>query len=108
MDTIYERVQLPAVYIAYKIPELTNKDIYPLELLSLILSNGRSSRLYNKIVYEQKISKSVQTWIWDLELGGLFMVSSTGMKNSSLDTVKKLMDDELLKVKEKGVSKNEL
>lgn len=107
-DTIYDRVQLPAIYIAYKIPELTSKDIYPLELLSLIMSNGKSSRLYNKIVYEQKISKSIQTWIWDLELGGLFLISSTGMKNSNLDTVKEMMDDELVKVKEQGVTKNEL
>jgi predicted Zn-dependent peptidase len=107
-DTIYDRVQLPAIYMAYKIPEVTSKDIYPLELLSLILSNGKSSRLYNKMVYEQKISKSVQTWIWDLELGGLFMVSSTGMKNSSLDSMNKLMDDELLNIKEHEVSINEL
>lgn len=108
VDIIYDHVQLPGLYIAYKTPELTSNEIYALHLLSQILSNGKSSRLYKKIVYEQKISKSVLTYLWSLELGGLFMISSIGMRNSNLHTIREFIDKELLDVKENSFSEEEL
>ena len=56
-DTVFEKVQLPALYIGYKIPGTVSNDIYALEMLSSILSDGKSSRLYKKIVYENKRSE---------------------------------------------------
>ncbi len=86
-DTIYDNVQLPAVYIAYKIPGLKHKDAQAIELLSMILGDGRSSRLYNEIVYNRKIAKTTGAFVWDNEIGGLLVVYSTGFKNSNTDTM---------------------
>ena len=86
-DTIYDNVQLPAVYIAYKIPGLKHKDAQAIELLSMILGDGRSSRLYNEIVYNRKIAKTTGAFVWDNEIGGLLIVYSTGFKNSNTDTM---------------------
>lgn len=86
-DTIYDNVQLPAVYIAYKIPGLKHKDAQAIELLSMILGDGRSSRLYNEIVYNRKIAKTTGAFVWDNEIGGLMIVYSTGFKNSNTDTM---------------------
>ncbi len=86
-DVIYDNVQLPAVYIGYKIPGTTSKDIYALEMLSLILGDGRSSRLYRDIVYERKSAKSTGSFLWDNEVGGLLIVFATGFKNTNTDSL---------------------
>jgi predicted Zn-dependent peptidase len=86
-DTIYDNVQLPAVYIGYKIPGLRHSDIYALEILSMILGDGRSSRLYNEIVYKKKSAKTTGSFVWINEIGGLFIVFSTGFKDSDPDTI---------------------
>lgn len=86
-DVIYDNVQLPAVYIGYKIPGTTDKDIQALEILSMILGDGRSSRIYKDIVYENKSAKSAGSFIWDNEIGGMFIVYATGFKDTHPDSL---------------------
>jgi predicted Zn-dependent peptidase len=86
-DVIYDNVQLPAVYIGYKIPGTTNKDIQELEMLAMILGDGRSSRLYRDIVYDKKSAKSAGSFIWDNEIGGMFIVTATAFKNTNADSL---------------------
>ena len=48
--------RLPSVSIAYHVPNHTSADAPVLELLSTVLSEGRASRLYRKLVYEQQVA----------------------------------------------------
>jgi zinc protease len=48
--------QLPIVELAWHVPNHTSADAPALELLSTILSEGRASRLYRKLVYEQQVA----------------------------------------------------
>jgi predicted Zn-dependent peptidase len=107
-DTIYEKVQLPALYIGYKIPAVTSEETYALNLLSSILTSGRSSRLYNELVYKKQFAKSVGSFVWDLELGGLFIINAIGMKNSNLKEIEDIITSEIEKVKSEMVSAHEL
>jgi zinc protease len=107
-DTIYDNIQLPALYMGYKIPSIKDKDIHALELLALVLGDGRSSRLYNNIVYEKKMAKSCGSFLYDNELGGLFIVSSTGFKSTNLDSLEKNITDIIESVKTAEVSDAEL
>lgn len=86
-DVIYDNVQLPAVYIGYKIPGTTNKDIQELELLAMIMGDGKSSRLYRDLVYDKKSSKSAGSFIWDNEKGGMFIITATAFKNTNADSL---------------------
>ena len=47
---------LPAVVLTYHVPEAGTPDLYALEVASNILSNGESSRLYRRLVYEKQIA----------------------------------------------------
>lgn len=107
-DTIYDNVQLPALYMAYKIPGMKDKDIHALEILSMILGDGRSSRLYNNIVYTKKMAKSSGAFVFDNELAGFFIVSSTGFKNTNLDSLEKEITSIIEGVKTGEVSDKEL
>ncbi len=48
--------QLPFAAIGYHVPNLTHPDAYALEVINNILSAGRSSRLYQELVYKQQIA----------------------------------------------------
>jgi len=48
--------RLPIVDLAWHVPNYTSSDAPALELLSTVLSEGRASRLYRKLVYEQQLA----------------------------------------------------
>jgi zinc protease len=50
-----EQAQLPLVNIAWHVPNHTSPDAPALELLSTVLSSGRTSRLYQQLVYEKRM-----------------------------------------------------
>ncbi|TKB35003.1 MAG: insulinase family protein, partial [Nitrospira sp.] len=51
--------QVPFVMMGYRVPNFTSEDSYALDILDSILSHGKSSRLYQSLVYEQKSSLAV-------------------------------------------------
>jgi zinc protease len=68
---------LPALAITYHAPAFNHPDAFPLEILSQILSEGQSSRLYQSLVYQQQLVTSINANA-DLRLDpGLFTI--TGM-----------------------------
>ena len=54
--TLQEPWPLPAVVVAYHITYDGNPDSYPLHIAGKVLSDGESSRIYKKLVYEQQIA----------------------------------------------------
>ena len=53
---VQREAQFPYILMNYHVPNWQSADAYPLELLSCILSAGRSSRLYHDLVYQQKLA----------------------------------------------------
>jgi zinc protease len=51
--------QVPFVMIGYRVPNFTSEDSYALDILDSILSHGKSARLYQSLVYEQKSALAV-------------------------------------------------
>jgi predicted Zn-dependent peptidase len=107
-DVIYDNVQLPAMYMAYKVPGATSKEIYALEVLSMLLGDGKSSRLYNTIVYEKKLAKSISSFVWDNEVGGMLIISATGFKNTNLDELEKEITNQINKIINEEIQVDEM
>lgn len=53
-----KEAELPYVLIAYHVPSIPDDDSYALDVLSTVLSGGKSSRLYRSLVYEKRIALS--------------------------------------------------
>jgi zinc protease len=51
--------QVPFVMLGYRVPNYTSDDSYALDVMESILSRGKSSRLYQSLVYDQKLSLAV-------------------------------------------------
>jgi len=84
--------QIGVVMLGFHIPEASNKDIHALRVLSLILSGGESSRLYEKIVREKKLAVQVGGQLVIREDPGIMMLFG-----AYLDGAKgKSVEDELM------------
>ena len=53
---VKKEAQLPVIYVGYHTPNFRSPDAYPLEVLSTLLSAGRTSRLYQRLVYEGRLA----------------------------------------------------
>jgi zinc protease len=54
-----KEAELPFLLLFYHAPNLQNADSFALEVLSVILAGGRSSRLYHELVYEKRLVRGV-------------------------------------------------
>jgi len=106
-EEIYDNIQLPMVLQAYHIPSQTDPDYYAVEMLTKILADGQSSRLYKALVDNQQIALQSGAFTIPTEHPGLFIamaLSNTGIGPDQLSTS---MDEEIKKVQEELISDRE-
>lgn len=107
-DTIPDRIQLPAVVQAYRIPAIGTPDFYAVDMVNRLLSNGNSSRLNRSLKDEQQKAIYVGAFSFPFEQPGLaimFAVANSGIPVSALESA---MDAELKRVQTEGVPEAEL
>jgi zinc protease len=103
-----KNANVPAVFVTYTIPNSTDKDMPVLELLGKILTDGESSRMYNRLVKEEKAAVVVFGGT-DVRRGpGLFRFISAANVGVDIGKCEQLIFDEVEKVKKEGIADKEL
>lgn len=100
-------IQIPAVGIAYRIPGFKERDAYVLDMVSTYLSDGKSSKLYKKIVDEQKQGLQVGAINIGQEDYGMYLVYALPVGETSLDVLVTEMEEEILKMRTEMISEND-
>jgi zinc protease len=106
-DTIFDNIQLPAVIQTYRIPAQGTDDFYAVSMLSQLLSQGQSSRLYKALVDEQQKAVFVGNFPLPMEDPGVsiaFGVCNVGVDPAALEEG---MDAEVAKVQNELISEDE-
>ncbi len=106
-DVLKDNTPLPASLHAWRAPKETDPDAYPLELLGNILSTGRSSRLYKRLVEKEQVAMEVEAFPYLLEKAGVLGVYAVGQQGVTLDQLDALITEEVEKVKAEGVTEDE-
>ncbi len=106
--TAQDDVELPRLYLSWHAPGFYQSDEAELNLVADILSQGKSSRLYHALVHEREIAQDVAAYLSGNELSGMFLVQATARPGVGLDELEAAVDDELARLQEKGVTKEEL
>ncbi len=108
IDTAYDNnIQIPAILAAYRTPGLTSKDSKILEMASGVLSNGKSSRMYKKMVDDKKNALAVGSFNYSLEDYSVYFTYALPNNETPLDTLLKDMDDEIIKLQNNLISEQE-
>ena len=106
-DTVYDNIQLPAVIHSYHTPAMGQEDYYALDMLTTLLSDGKSSRMYKSIVDEQELALAVNSSMIPLEDPGLFFVFGITNRGVAADTLENAIVDEIERVRNEGVTDQE-
>ncbi len=106
-DIVYDNIQLPGVFSAYHMPAQGTEDYYALDMLTNLLSNGESSRLYRSLVDEQRLAIYSGSFPLSLEDPGLFLVYAIANAGVNADTVEFALNKEIEKVKNELITEDE-
>lgn len=107
---ILEReAELPYILMAYHVPNFPHEDSYALDVLSMILSGGKSSRLYRSLVYEEKIALNISADYDGFNKDPyLFFFSATASPGSDISGVEKSIYAQIEKIVTEPPSEREI
>ena len=106
--TVEEPWPLPAVVVAHHITYDGHPDSYPLHIVSKVLSDGQSSRIYRKLVYETGLALTAFGGGNIIEDPNLFFTVAIVNPGQSPATVEKALITELDRLKAEGITDREL
>jgi Predicted Zn-dependent peptidases len=106
---LFVDASFPWLAVAYHIPEAAHDDIPVLELIGNILTSGRSSRLYRKVIYEDQSALSVFASVDSNKAPGLFVITVNSIKQGhTLEEVTSVVNESLERLKTEMVAGREL
>jgi zinc protease len=105
---IEDRVELPRLYLAWPTPPLFAPGDAALDLLADLAANGRTSRLYRRLMYEDRVVADVSASQGSRELVSLFQIAATAAPGRSLDDVRQAIAEEIAKLRTEGPTSEEM
>jgi zinc protease len=91
-------VQVPRVYLSWRGPAHFTADQPALDMASAILADGKSSRLYKRLVYDEKIAQDVRASFDAETLGGEFRITATAKPGVDPKQLQKEISEEVAKL----------
>lgn len=104
------RAKVPndALYLAFHSPSRTDPDFYPTDLLSDILCNGSSSRLYRRLLKQRKLFTQIDCYLTGSVDPGLFIIEGHPAEGVSQKEAEEAIWKELEEIKTAAVPAREL
>lgn len=101
-------IQKEMVVAAYRTPSMKTRDARVLDMISTILSEGKSSRMYKKIVDDKKMALQIGAFSYNQEDYGTYILYGLPQgENTSTDLLREV-DEEIVKLQTELISENEL
>ena len=105
---IEDLVELPRLYLAWRTPALFLTGDAELDVLADILTNGKASRLYRKLVHDRRIVTDIAAAQDSRELSSFFQIVATAAPGHDLAEVEKAVTDEVDYIVDAGPSTDDL
>lgn len=106
--TVERNVPLDSLFMAYHMCERNHPDYYAFDILSDILSNGRSSRLNQHLVQQKQLFSSIDAYISGSIDAGLFHISGKPAAGVSLEQAEQAVREELRMLQTELIAEHEL
>jgi zinc protease len=105
---IEDRVELPRLYLAWITPAMFADDDAELDLAADILANGKTSRLYRRLVYEMRAATDVSAAQNSREAGGFVQVAATAAPGHTLAELDRVIAEEISRLAAEGPTEDEI
>ncbi|WP_264566941.1 M16 family metallopeptidase [Flavobacterium sp. N3904] len=100
-------IQIPMLIASYRTPSMKSRDARVLDLISSYLSDGKSSKLYKKIVDDRKMALQIGALAFSQEDYGMYIVYALPMDNCSTTDILEEIDEEIAKIQTELISEND-
>ncbi len=100
-------IQLPMVVGAYRTPSMKTREARVLDMISSVLTDGKSSRLVKDLVEDKKIALEVYSSAQSQEDYGSFMFLALPMQGHTVEEILKLTDAEIVKIQTELITDKE-
>jgi len=105
---LQDRVPQARVIKVWNTPPVDTAEADTLEMIASLLADGKTSRLYKRLVYEDQIASDVTAFAWNKELSSQFVVWATVLPGKDRATVERALDEEMARFLADGPSADEL
>src|SRR5215472_489338 len=106
--TVQDRVPQARIYKVWNVPQDGTPDADYLDMVSDVLSSGKTSRFYKRLIYDDQIAINANAFINLGEIGGQFFIQSTARPGQALEQIEKELDEELARFLKDGPTPEEL
>lgn len=105
---VYDNIELPAVFMIYKLPHENHPDSYAIELMNSILAGTESSRIQKQLVEKKELSTAAFSFPYMLENAGMDIIASINAKGVTTAEAQKAIEEEIELMQNELVSDEEL
>jgi len=103
-----DRVELPRLYLAWLTPAMFADGDAELDLATDLLANGKTSRLYRRLVFDERIATDVSAVQNSREVGGFVQMVATAAPGHALPEIERAILEEVAKVGADGPTDEEI
>ncbi len=103
-----DRVPQSRIYKVWNVPERHSQDFHHLDLVSSVLSSGKNSRFYKRLVYTDQIATDVSAYLYSGSIGSQFIIQATARPGLPLSDIENALDEELALFITNGPTSEEL
>jgi predicted Zn-dependent peptidase len=100
-------IQIPMVVATYRTPSMKTRDARVLDMISTLLSDGKSSRLYKKLVDDKKMALQIGAFSFSQEDYGMYIVYGLPMGGTTPETLIAEVDEEIVRLQNELISEKE-
>jgi zinc protease len=107
-EIMQDRVPQARIYKVWGGPRFVSEDADLLQLADAVLTSGKNSRMYKRLVYTDQIATDVSSWQFSGEIAGLYLLQATAQPGGDLAQVEAAMNEELQLFLDEGFTQDEL
>ncbi len=105
---VQDRVPQARVYMVWNVPQWGSAEADYLNLVGKVLTSGKTSRLYKRLVYDDQIATDVSVYLDAREIGSQFDIIATAKPGGDIRKVEAAINEELARFLKSGPTQNEL
>lgn len=105
---VHDRVPQERLYLAWPAVPFFERDDAALDLVSSILSTGKNSRFYRRLVYDEQIASDVTAFNYSLEISGMLGTVATARPGIPLSRLEATIDEEIERFAAEGPTDEEI
>ncbi len=97
-------IQIPMLVTSFRTPSMKTRDARVLEMISSLLSNGKSSILYKKIVDDKKMALQIGAFTYSQEDYGMYIIYGLPLGENTTASILKEIDEEIVTLQTELIS----